>query len=99
MLHHNHLRDIPLPSRYQKSTQPAPNQSLSGQLTAQLKKLYTALAILQDLEPTPDIEESEIIQLKYIIDYVERIMINHTSVEELRPPLYFPSTRLTLIRR
>jgi hypothetical protein len=99
MLRHNYIRDIPRRSRYQKNTQPSQNQILSRQLIATLKKIYKGLALLQELTPVHDIEASEIVQLKYIIDYVERIMINNTSIELVRPPLYFPSTRLTLIRQ
>jgi hypothetical protein len=99
MLRHNYLRDIPRRSRYEKNTQPTLNQQLSTRLVQSLKKVYNALKILQDLTIDHDIETSDITQLKYIYDYIERFMMHHTSIELLRPPQYFPSSRLTYIRR
>jgi hypothetical protein len=81
-------------SRYQKNSQPSQNQILSRQLTETLKKLFKAITFIQQLQPTEDVAESEIIQLKYLIDYVDRLMKNHTSIELVRPPQQFRTTRL-----
>jgi hypothetical protein len=101
MLRHNYLRDLPYKShsRYQKNTQQSENQVLSRRLTRTLHKVYATLNILQGLTPTHTIEPSEITQLMYILDYIDRILINHTTVELIRPPLYFPAHQLVLIRR
>jgi hypothetical protein len=98
MLRHNHIRDIPRRSRYERNTQPTPNQILSRRLTETLYKLYNTLKNLQDLTNDDHIDSSDIIQLRYMIDYVEKIMLNNTTVELIRPPLYFPYTKLHYIR-
>jgi len=99
MLRHNYIRDIPRRSRYEKNTQPSENQVLSRRLTQTLNKIYQTLIMLQHLEPDDNIVQSDLIQLRYIIDYVERIMLNHTTVELIRPPLFYPANKLTYIRR
>jgi hypothetical protein len=101
MLRHYYLRDLPYKthSRYQKNTQPSESQIRSRKLTKTLQGVYATLSIIQDLTPTHQVEPSEITQLMYILDYIDRILINHTLVELIRPPLYFPAHTLVLIRR